>query len=330
MSIHSLKFPPSIPLNGKIAIVAPSGPLSDLKQIDIAIENVRSFGWEPLVGKSVSKKHGYLAGTDAERAEDLNAAFADSSVDAIWCIRGGYGAARILDLLDFDLIRSNPKPLIGYSDITALHAALNKKCGAVSFHAPTARETITDFSRNSFMNVMKKNDKDVVCEEAGSADTDAVNAEVGSADQISGVSAVRSGHATGRLVGGNLAVFTSLVGTEYFPDTRGGILILEDINEDVYRIDRMLRQLLQSDSISDIAGIAAGRFTKDGMEQGDCADDSSEITLCDVLKEVADTLGVPCVIGLPFGHVTDQWTLPLGGLCTLDAINPSLTVHSGD
>src|SRR5215212_8121670 len=199
----------------RVALVAPSGILIDQAHVARAEDNVRSLGWIPVTGRNVSRTHGYLAGTDEERISDLNTAIRDESVDAIWCVRGGYGAMRLLEDIDYSSLKSNPRPFIGFSDITAFHAAIWKKCGIVSFHGPTARGELSDFSRESLIR--------------------AVVDQTNSCGLAPDARVLRSGKARGRLAGGNLALVSSLMGTPWSVDFKGAILILEDIDEAVYR-----------------------------------------------------------------------------------------------
>jgi muramoyltetrapeptide carboxypeptidase len=288
----------------RVALVAPSGILPDAAHIERAAQNARSLGWTPVLGENVSRLHGYLAGTDEERLADLNRALRDDTVDAIWCIRGGYGAMRILPGIDYDALSSRPRPLIGFSDITALHAAIHRECGIVSFHGPTARGEMTDFSRRSF-------------ERALIEQTD----PCGHAPQAR---VLRSGKATGRLAGGNLALVTALLGTPWSVDFNGAILVLEDVDEAIYRVDRMMRQLLLAGALSQCVAMIAGDFRPPSGESA-----AQNRALDDVLREVADEAGVPCLAGAPFGHIDDQWTLPLGARAVLDTDDLSLHVVAG-
>ncbi|HXC24963.1 MAG TPA: LD-carboxypeptidase [Gemmatimonadaceae bacterium] len=307
-------FAPVQRLSGaaRVALVAPSGPLTAVTDLEHAIENVHQFGWTPVVGDHVSACAGYLAGTDQQRLDDLNCALRDDTVDAIWCLRGGYGVTRILDGIAYDAVRRHPKPIIGYSDITALHAAIGRECEIVTYHGPTARSTITPFSRNSFERALVFGEDP--CGTSHSART------------------IRTGTARGRLMGGNLALVTALIGTRYALDLRQAILVLEDVNEPIYRIDRMLRQLWMSGALANLAALAFGQCTS--SEDDTTAAELSSTppdhrrTLDDVLREVADGFNIPCVAGLPIGHVDDQWTLPLGSLATLDADTLTLTIDS--
>jgi muramoyltetrapeptide carboxypeptidase len=291
-------------MGARVALIAPAGPLRGPEDVAAAEANTRVFGWEPVVGESVLACDGYLAGSDAQRLADINWALNDATIDALWCIRGGYGITRILDEIDYDALIRHPKPVIGYSDITALHCAIGQRCHLVSYHAPTARATMTPFTRNSFERALIFGEDP--CGTAHSART------------------VRAGTAQGRVMGGNVALLSALCGTPYAPDLRDAILVLEDINEPVYRIDRMLHQLAMTGALAEVRGIAFGQCT--GCEDGD--DGAREgRTLDRVLREVADRFTIPCVAGFPFGHVDDQWSLPLGYLATLDADGLALHIH---
>jgi muramoyltetrapeptide carboxypeptidase len=287
----------------RVALIAPAGPLQKPEELARAQGNVRAFGWEPIVFPHASDRIGYLAGNDRDRLDDINAALRDPGIDALWCLRGGYGMIRILAGVDYDALSRTPKVIIGYSDITALHAALQRKCRIITYHGPTAREALSDFSRDSF-------------ERAIVQQTDSLGA-------VSKAREINAGEAEGRLVGGNLAVLASLCGTPFMPDITDGILILEDINEPVYRIDRMLQQLKLSGALTGCKAIAFGECVK-------CPDDAGGggRAFDDVLGEIAQALGVPCIAGIPVGHIDAQWTLPLGATATLDTKTRTLTVTS--
>jgi muramoyltetrapeptide carboxypeptidase len=286
-----------------VALVAPAGPLPKSEELPRAQENTRTFGWEPIVGTHALERVGYLAGSDRDRLNDINLALRDPKIEAIWCLRGGYGVMRILSAIDYDALSRAPKAIIGYSDITALHAAVQRKCRLVTYHGPHAREALTDFSRESL--------RRAVVEQADSCGV-APNARE-----------INAGVAEGRLVGGNLAVLSALCGTPFAPDMTDGILILEDINEPVYRIDRMLQQLKLSGALNGCRAIAFGACVK-------CADDAGGggRAFDEVLGEIVHSLGVPCLAGIPVGHIDEQWTIPLGAMAKLDTSNRSLTVTS--
>ena len=287
----------------RVALVAPSGILPDAAHVARAEENVRSLGWIPVTGANVSRTHGYLAGTDAERIADLNEAIRDDSIDAIWCVRGGYGAMRLLPDIDYEGLKSNPRPFIGFSDITAFHAAIWKECGIVSFHGPTARGELSDFSRASLI--------DAVVDQKSSCGI-ATNGRV-----------LRPGKATGRLAGGNLALVTALMGTPWEVDFDGAILVIEDIDEAVYRVDRMMRQLLLAGALSRCVAIVAGDFKPPASETNE-----QNRVLDEVIAEAAAEAGIPCLAGAPFGHIHDQWTIPLGATAELDTENLSLEIRN--
>ena len=286
-----------------VALIAPAGPLQKPEDLPRAQENTRLLGWEPIVGSHATDRHGYLAGTDRDRLNDINRALRDPKIDAIWCLRGGYGMMRILPGIDYDALSRTPKAIIGYSDVTALHAAVQRKCRLVTYHAPTAREAMTELSRDSL--------RRAVVEQTDSCGV-APNARE-----------INAGVAEGRLVGGNLAVLTSLCGTPFAPDLSDGILVLEDINEPVYRIDRMLQQLILAGAFNGCRAIVFGECVK-------CPDDAGGggRPFDEVLGEIAHSLGVPCLAGIPVGHIAEQWTIPLGATATIDTAKRSITVNS--
>jgi muramoyltetrapeptide carboxypeptidase len=296
-----MRVPDLLEPGSRVALVAPSGPLRDTADVQLAIDSARSLGWEPVVGDHVLERDGYLAGSDAHRLADLNRFAADDSIDGMWCIRGGYGAMRLLAELDYDAWRRRPKALIGYSDVTALHAAIGASAELVTYHGPTARAALTEFSRASLR----------------AAVIDGGNPCGHAPDAIT----LHGGRAHGRLTGGNLALVTSLVGTPYAQSLDGAILVLEDVNEPVYRIDRMLTQLRLSGALERVAGIAFGHFTDLPSEPA-----NEQRPLETVLQEVAERCSVPCLFGIPLGHIADQWTVPLGAIAEFDADRKTLTV----
>jgi muramoyltetrapeptide carboxypeptidase len=300
--LRGVRSPSLLQSGARVALVAPSGPLRDERDLERAVATTRAMGWEPVVGDYVLERDGYLAGGDEHRAADLNRFARDQSTDAIWCIRGGYGAMRLLDRLDYDAWRRSPKTLIGYSDITALHSAIGPRAELVTFHGPTARGELTDFSEASLRAAVASGGEP--CGEAPRA------------------SVITGGRARGPLVGGNLALVVSLLGTPYSRSFDGAILVLEDVNETVYRIDRMLTQLKLAGALRGLAGIAFGHFTEIPEEPSD-----EQRPLSDLLREVARDLGIPCLANIPLGHVADQWTIPLGAVGLLDADARSLTIE---
>jgi muramoyltetrapeptide carboxypeptidase len=292
---------PALRDGARVALIAPSGVVSRAEDVNRALDNVRSFGWTPVLGEHVSSQLGYLAGSDADRLKDINAAFASDEIDAIWCVRGGYGSMRLLADLDYAALRRRRKPVIGFSDLTALHSAIHRKCGLVTFHGPTARARLTPFTRDSLRRALVDQ-----VDPCGGVD----NARI-----------LRPGRAKGRIIGGNLALVTALLGTPFAPDFEGAILILEDIGEAVYRIDRMLRHLLLAGALQQCVAMVTGDFRP---PRGENSRDNR--TLDDVLAEAAARAGIPCLAGAPFGHIADQWTIPLGAVAELDTDGRSLRV----
>lgn len=240
---------------------------------------------------TATAEYGFFAGTDAARAKDLNALFADDNVKAILCLNGGYGSGRILPLLDYDLIHQHPKLVIGFSDVTALQTALWQKAHLVTANGPllVTLAGSSPYTAKSFYQGLTKNDWSgpVVLPQGRKLST------------------LVPGTAAGRLVGGNLAVLTSLVGTPYELDGTGDILVLEEVSENSYRIDRMLNQLYQSGLLKRVSAIVYGDFTNCGHDPGD-------FTTPQVLEYYAHLVNKPVIMGLPVGHERDKVFLPYG------------------
>jgi len=290
-----------------IGVVAPASAPPDPNNLDRAVSTLERLGYKIRLAPNVRRRWGYLAGRDRERAGDLMRMFADRRVNAIICARGGYGTARLLSLLDYGIIRNNPKILVGYSDITSLHCALLTEANLISFHGPMlnsdfAHPTVPEFTLRSFLRVL----------------TEAVaRGSVSEGYRGRTIEVLRPGIARGRLVGGNLSLLCTTIGTPWQPRFRGRILFFEDVGEQPYRFDRMLTHLLNCGLLQQLAGVAIG------INQ-DCADPmarrSQEYrqTLEDVFKERLLPLKIPVVMGLPFGHIARNATLPVGGEALLD------------
>lgn len=291
-----------------VGIVAPASAPPDPKAVDRVLEQVERLGFKPKLGRHVRARLGFLAGTDRERAGDLMAMFADRSVRGIICLRGGYGTARIVNLLDYGVLRRNPKVFAGYSDITMLHCALQTKVGLVTFHSPMLNEGLgaekfPAFSNGSFLrNVCEAKPSGSIC--AGGGKTSAT--------------ILRRGIAEGRLIGGNLSVLVTTLGTPFQPQFKDRILFLEDIGEKPYRLDRMLTHLLNAGALEQVAGIAVG-VNRDCDEPKSSKRKEYRQSAADVVKERLASLGVPVVAGLPFGHQPMNATLPIGVRARLDA-----------
>lgn len=307
MRSKRLVRPPRLARGHRVALVAPAGPLLDRDDLHRAEALCRALDYVPALAPHAAGRHGYLAGTDEHRLADLNQAIADPTIDAIWCIRGGYGVTRILDRVAFQPLRDRPKIIVGYSDITALLLAATRHAGLVTFHGPTARAPMPAFSRWHFERVLAS------AEPAG---------RLGRLPEPAGVLVprenriltIRPGVVEGPLMGGNLSLLQCLVGTPHWPDLDGAILFLEDVGEDLYRVDRMLAHLRAAGVLAGLAGVAVGRFTQLQRHMSDGAFGYDE-----VLATYFEPLGIPVAFGFPVGHIDDQWTLPLGVRARLDA-----------
>ncbi len=299
--------PPRLAPGRRVALVAPSGPVLERDELARAAELCRELGHEPVIGAHADRRYGYLAGKDAERLADLNAALRDPAIDAVWCIRGGYGLTRILDQVDLAAVERRPKAVLGFSDITALLLAVTSRAGVVSFHAPTARQPMTAFSRRHFAEVLW------LGEPAGVLERVQPPPEV-LVPRSPRIVTLHEGRAEGPLVGGNLSLLQCLIGTPWMPDLDGALLFLEDVGEDLYRVDRMLSHLRLAGLLDRIAGLIVGQFTdmKKGTSDGALGFD-------EVLEHYIRPLGIPAASGFPIGHVDEQWTLPIGVRGRLDA-----------
>ena len=307
MGSKTLIRPPRLTRGSRVALVAPAGPLLERDDLARAESLCRALGYEPVMGRNTAQRHGYFAGTDEQRLEDLNGAIRDPEIAAIWCIRGGYGTTRILDRMDFEAFARHPKPLVGYSDITAILNAATRRTGVVTFHAPMARAAMPAFSRRNFEQVLTSPQPAGRLERMPEPPGVLLPHE-------NRVATLRGGVAEGHLMGGNLTLIQCLVGTPHFPDLDGAILFLEDVGEDLYRVDRMLAHLRMVGALDRLAGVAVGRFTdlKRAMTDGALGFD-------EVLAGYFLPLGVPVAYGFPIGHIDDQWTVPLGVRARLDA-----------
>lgn len=313
--IHMPTRPQRLRPGDLVGLVAPASAPEDVNAIDLSVELLRGRGFKVSLGRHVRQRHGFLAGSDDERAEDLMRMFTDRRVKGIFCLRGGYGAARLLPLLDYRAIRQNPKVLVGFSDITSLHAALLKKSGLLSFHGPMTASYL-----------IKKDYPAFSSESLWRAVTEpAPLGSICEGYRQKTVSIIRRGKVSGELIGGNLTVLCTLIGTPYEPVFRKRILFLEEVDEKPYRVDRLLTHLLNAGVLHQVAGVAIGVCSG-------CVDPKTgrakeyRQTVEDVFRERLGSLKVPVVIGLPFGHVPHNATLPVGGRATLDAKKGDLIV----
>lgn len=299
MNNNNMIMPRPLKPGDKVAITAPSSPVSDDK-MKMSIESIKFLGLEPVVMPSCHMSHGYLAGLDKQRADDINAAFADNTIKGIFCLRGGYGTTRILPLLDFDIIKSNPKIFIGYSDISSLHFNINQKCGLITFHGPMPT---TDYRvHEGFTN-------------------DSLRACLFAPEKLKRISnpegekiiPLREGFAKGTLVGGNLSLMAGTLGSPYEVDTKGKILFIEDVDELPFRLDKMLTALSLAGKFRDCEGIILGTFER--CEQAD----HPSLTLREIFEEVVLPWDKPTILNLRAGHIYPQSTLPMGAEVSFEA-----------
>ena len=306
--------PPRLKAGDKLAIVAPGSYISE-EELQDSIKNLNQLGFEIAYSEKILLQNGYFAGTDKERSEDLMKMFSDKSIKGIVCARGGYGCARILPMLKYDVIRENPKVLIGYSDITALLYGIYQKAGLIAFHGPVGTSTFNDYSINNFKKVLLKPERTSLFKNSTSCDD----------ENIYGVTTIVKGKGKGRLVGGNLSIMVSLIGTEYDVNYSGKIVFIEEIGEEPYRIDRMLTQMIQTGKFEHAAGVMMGIFRKCEVKEED-ASFSKSFNLMEVLKDRLSRLKIPVVYGMSFGHVKDKFTIPFGALAELDASKQTFTL----
>jgi muramoyltetrapeptide carboxypeptidase len=309
-SAMEIRRPRALRPGSRVALVAPASHLFDPDRYRQAEEVVRSLDLVPVMAPHARKQRGFLAGTDEERLSDLHWAFGEPAIDALWCLRGGYGSLRLLDRLDYDLIGRNVKPLIGYSDITALQLALAKRCRLVSFHGPMLNADLSEYALEEFRRVLFR------AEAPGRLGAPpARDARPGRIERQNRITVLSPGRASGPLLGGNLSLVTRLIGTPYLPDLVGCLLFLEDVGEAAYRIDGMLSQLRLSGILHGVAGIVFGKFTEESAR----ASESDRLPVETVLQELTRDLGVPVISGWMCGHVGDQTTVPQLVPAELDA-----------
>ena len=302
-----LRRPPRLRTGDVVGLVEPAGIVADEFDLALVLEAVRAMGLVPKAAPNLLARHGYLAGTDEQRAADLNAMYADRDVRAVFAVRGGWGSARILPHLKWDMIRANPKLLVGFSDITALHLAFAAKAEFTTIHGPNGGSGWGTLSWDSFRTLAFEGGTPVYRPPEGS--------ENRLVQRIGRIRTLRPGKASGPLIGGNLTVLAALVGTPYLPSFDGAILFLEDTDEAEYRIDRMLTQLSLAGLLRKVSGVVFGQCT-------DCraaGHSMGNFTLSQVLKHHLAPLGVPAFQGAQIGHIADQYSMPMGVRAEIDA-----------
>lgn len=303
----SVRKAPRLRVGDAVGLIEPAGFSDDEYDLALVEETVRAMGLVPKVAPHVLERHGYLAGTDEARAGDINAMYADKGVRALFAVRGGWGCARLLPYLDWATIRANPKLLVGFSDVTALHLAFADRAGFATIHGPNAANSWGAASWDAFRAL------------AFDGATPTYRNPETNDDRLVQTRwrtfAIWPGQARGRLLGGNLSVLAAMVGTPWLPDFDGAILFLEDVAEAPYRIDRMLTQLGQSGLLGRVAGVVFGQCSRCvpvGAAYGG-------FTVAQVLKHHLEPLGVPAFQGAMIGHIADQFSIPVGVEAEIDA-----------
>lgn len=297
----------------KIGVVAPASTAFDQQVVRFGLEVIESLGFEVEPGKNLFQRRGYLAGADSDRATDLNAMFERPDIDAIFCLRGGYGAMRTLPMLNFEAIRANPKVLLGYSDITVLLNAIYKLTGLVTFHGPMAVESYTDYTYESFHALLLNNTPNLSL-----GQPPLFESAPGRVERENRLQSIVPGTAQGHLVGGNLTLVAATMGTAYEPFFDEGILVLEDVDESPLRIDRMLTHLKLAGVFDRVRGVALGKFTNAEIS-------GPSLSLETIFNDLLQRYDIPVLSGLMIGHTKDQATLPIGGQAILDADKQTLT-----
>lgn len=297
--------PKRLELGDTIGVIAPASPAPP-KVIRKSIQILQGFGYQVKLGRSVGLVYGYLAGDDETRAQDILDMFVDPEVKAIFCLRGGYGTPRILDLLDYELIRQHPKILVGYSDITALHTAIHKMTNLVTFHGPMVGELGKDPDPLSWCTLFQHLTNPVSFESYGGCFEDSYT--------------ISPGVVEGEIVGGNLSLLTSTLGTPYEIETKGKILFIEDVSEEPYAIDRMLTQLRLAGKLDVAKGIVITDFHDLNIPH-----EKPSLPIDQIFQDIIAPLNIPFFYGVSVGHCRPNLTIPIGISVQLDATARSLT-----
>lgn len=313
----SLIKPKALKPGDTVALITPSTYVSNPDALQLARLTIEHLGLKPKFAANVGKRTGYLAGSIEQRIADLHWAFSDPEVKAVFCTRGGYGSAMLLDRIDFPLIRRNPKIFLGYSDITALHLGIHQQAGLVTLHGPTPLSGLPDYTLGYLKRALF---------DARPLGTLANPPEERPIRPKHMTRTLRAGAARGPLAGGNLTLIATTMGTPFEIQTAGKILFLEDVGEQPYSMDRMLTQLRLAGKFKDIRGLIIGECSECGPREFQPSFEST-FSLPEVLDNVLGGLDVPVVSGMTIGHTADQLTLPLGVAATLDAARATLTIE---
>lgn len=301
-----LLLPPALRPGDTVGVIAPAGATYPDQPTDLALESLAALGFKVKPSRHLRARWGHFAGTDTQRAEAVNEMFADPEIKGIFALTGGSGCTRLLDKIDYPLIARNPKFFGGFSDLTALLNAIQARTGLVTFHSPTASSAWNKFSRDCFFAMLRDGEALTLKNPVASEDLP-VQKKFRTRTLV-------SGRARGRLLGGNLTVLATLLGTPYAPDFDGAILFLEDINEYLYRLDRCLAHLRQAGALARLAGVALGQFTDCNPGEG-----YGTLTLEEIFADYFGKLGIPVYSGAQFGHVHEKLTVPVGLDAEIDA-----------
>ena len=299
--------PQALKYGDTIGIIAPANYSGDSG--NIMVKDLEARGFKVVLGDSFYAKWYNYGGTDEVRANDINKMFKDKNIKAIFCVRGGYGSIRLLDLIDFETIKKNPKIFVGYSDITTLLLAITQKTDLVTFHGPMSSnyKNFDDITSTSFFNTIMNNKTSYeLSDYSGSA-----------------LRTVREGKAEGEIVGGNLSLIVASLGTKYEIDTKGKILFIEEVGEYTYRIDRMFQQLKLAGKFDDASGIILGNFNKANKEAPE------DMSLEDIFDDSFGKLKKPVVSGFSSGHVRPLITLPIGARAKIDTSVNKIEIING-
>jgi muramoyltetrapeptide carboxypeptidase len=311
-----LTRPKALKAGDTIGLITPATHVPDPDRLALAERTIKYFGLRMKMGKNAGKRMNDYRTSIEERLDDLHAMFGDKTVDAVFAIRGGYGSMHLLDRIDYDLVRRNPKIFLGYSDITAMHLAINKHAKLVTFHGPITLSRFTDYTQKYFRKALFET------QPIGTVTNPPESNELRPSHPLR---TIRPGIATGPLIGGNLTLISNTMGTPYEIETRGKILFLEDVDEEPYSIDRMLTHLRLAGKFDSVAGVIFGEC-QDCRPKDYKPSSAIPYGLGEVLDNILGNLKVPVLYGLTIGHTDDQLTLPLGLTATLDASNRTLEI----
>lgn len=310
--------PKALRAGDTIGLITPAAFVSDPDDLAKAERTVQYFGLKLKTGRNVSRKAGYTGGTIDERLSDLHDMFRDPEVKAVFPVRGGYGSGQLLEGIDYDLIRRNPKIFIGYSDITAMHLAIHKKAGLVTFHGPVVLSSFTDYTQQHWRRALFQTEP--IGRVTNPPESNALRPS-------HTLRTIRGGSARAPLTGGNLSLIAATMGTPYEIETRGRILFLEDVDEQPYSLDRMLTQLRLAGKLQAAAGIIFGECADCKPRDYKPSFPISSFTMGEVLDNILGGLRIPVLFGLTIGHTSDQLTLPMGVMATLDAAKGELNIE---